>query len=97
MTEQLQSWRVATTAAGAFTGEPPGPDELEWRSETLPVQGADDEDHWFRHTFDAAGPAPTLRFDGLATVCDVFLDGALVLQSESMFLAHSLPVRGRTA
>ena len=92
MTEQLQSWRVATTAAGAFSAEPPGPDELEWRSETLPVLGADDEDHWFRHTFDAAGPAPTLRFDGLATVCDVFLDGALVLQSESMFLAHSLPV-----
>ena len=76
MAEQLQSWRVATTAAGAFSAEPPGPDELEWRSETLPVQGSDDEDHWFRHTFDAAGLAPTLRFDGLATVCDVFLDGA---------------------
>ena len=56
------------------------------------LRGSDDEDHWFRHVFDASGAAPTLRFDGLATVCDVYLDGALVLQSESMFVAHELPV-----
>ncbi len=92
MSDLLESWQVATTATAAFSAAPPGPDELEWRREELPLRGADHEDHWFRHTFLAAGRAPTLRFEGLATICDVYLDGALVLQSESMFLAHELPV-----
>ena len=92
MAVQLQSWRVAAGAAGAFKTAPPGDDELEWRAAELPLCGSDDEDHWFRHSFHARGPAPMLRFDGLATVCDVFVDGSPVLTSESMFLEHRLAV-----
>ncbi len=88
----LDSWQVATTAAGAFSAAPPGPGEGMWRGEELPLRGSDGEDHWFRHRFVASGDAPTLRLDGLATVCDVYLDGAHVLRSESMFVAHELPV-----
>ncbi|MGZ4410283.1 MAG: glycosyl hydrolase 2 galactose-binding domain-containing protein, partial [Gaiellaceae bacterium] len=92
MTETLQSWQVATTAAGAFSAAPPSPDELEWRYTELPLCGSDDEDHWFRHTFVASGDLPTLCFDGLATVCDVYLDGVHALKSESMFVARELAV-----
>ena len=34
----------------------------------------------------------TLRFGGLATVCEVFVDGARALTSESMFVRHDVPV-----
>src|SRR5204863_326577 len=33
-------------------------------------------------------------FDGLATVCDVLVDGEPVLESRSMFLRHEVPFRG---
>ena len=92
MTGTLQSWQVATTAAGAFSAAPPSPDELDWQDTQLPLYGSDDEDHWFRQTFVASGDRSTLRFDGLATVCDVYLDGVQTLRSESMFLAHELAV-----
>ena len=92
MAEQLQSWQVAATTAGAFSAAPPGDGEIEWRPAELPLYGSDAKDHWFRHSFQASGRAPTLRFDGLATVCDVYLDGSLALQTESMFVAHDLAV-----
>jgi beta-mannosidase len=64
----------------------------EWRPVRLPARGSDDEEHRLRTRF-AAEPGPAfLRFGGLATVCDVTLNGAQILHSESMFLAHELPV-----
>jgi beta-mannosidase len=90
MAERLQLWQVATTEAGAFSAAPPGDSELDWHPAKLPLCGSDADDHWFRHRVLGAGRAPTLRLDGLATVCDVYLDGLLVLRSESMFLAHEL-------
>ncbi|HWD10755.1 MAG TPA: hypothetical protein VG366_02860, partial [Solirubrobacteraceae bacterium] len=58
----------------------------------------DAEDWWFRTRFHAS-PAGgneevTLALDGLATVAEVFLNGTLVLASESMFVSHSLDVGG---
>lgn len=92
MSEPLDTWHVATTAAGAFGATPPTAANLEWREARLPLYGSDSQDHWFRQAFDASGAAPVLYFGGLASICDVYLDGSLELRSESMFLAHELPV-----
>lgn len=49
-------------------------------------------DAWYRLTIqEEAGPA-ILRFEGLATVADVFLNGQVILHSESMFESHDVPV-----
>ena len=92
MTGTLESWQVATTAPGELGGAPPAAGDVEWRSVDLPFLGSDDEDHWFRHEVSASGSAPVLRFGGLATVCDVYLDGSHAFRSESMFIARDLPV-----
>jgi beta-mannosidase len=76
-------WERATVAAGG--------DAAGWEETGLPAFGSDDEDHWFRTEFVTTS-ARTLRLGGLASVCDVFLDGRHVLQSDSMFLSHELPV-----
>jgi beta-mannosidase len=56
----------------------------------------DRQDWWFRTRFDAdpvaAGEEVLLHLDGIATVADVFLNGEAVLESESMFAAHTLDV-----
>ena len=58
----------------------------------------DAEDWWFRTTFAAA---PTradeecwLCFDGLATVAEVWLNGALLLNADGMFTGHACRVDG---
>jgi beta-mannosidase len=65
-----------------------------------PPRRFDAEDWWFRTEFDVpAGIDPAgvaLGFEGLATLCDVWLNDVLVLHSENMFLAHRIegaPVR----
>ena len=56
----------------------------------------DGQDWWYRVRFDApAAPAPdgwVLRLEGLATLADVWLNGRHLLNSESMFASHRLPV-----
>ena len=84
------NWESASVPAGKFD-DPPGDGQVEWREVSLPALGGDDEDHWFRTTI-ASTTAMTLRFGGLATVCEVFVDGARVLTSESMFVRHDVPV-----
>jgi beta-mannosidase len=84
------SWERATLAAGASAAPPNG--ATPWEPVTLPAVGSDAEDHWFRTRLDVEEAGTRLRLPGLATVCDVFLDGEHVLTSESMFLEHELPV-----
>jgi beta-mannosidase len=59
----------------------------------------DADDWWFRtrlHDTDATGVARTvLRFGGLATIADVWVDGGHLLRSENMFLEHEVDVTGR--
>jgi len=50
-----------------------------------------DQDVWWRLDLSGTGPR-ILEFQGLATLCEVWLDDALILTSDSMFQAHSLPV-----
>ena len=64
----------------------------------------DAQDWWFRCRFAAGGaegagpgaaPETELRLDGIATVSEVYLNGELVLESESMFAAHRVNVARR--
>ncbi|HET8899138.1 MAG TPA: hypothetical protein VFN09_10240 [Rhodanobacteraceae bacterium] len=52
----------------------------------------DRDDVWWQLDFEAAPGAAVLGFDGLATLAEVWLDGALILASDNMFRAHRVPV-----
>jgi beta-mannosidase len=54
----------------------------------------DDEDWWYRCRFNCIDfPNPVrLRFEGLATVTDVWLNGDHILHSENMFVAHTVVI-----
>jgi beta-mannosidase len=54
----------------------------------------DDEDWWYRCRFDCSdcGTPVRLRFEGLATLTDVWLNGDHILHSENMFVAHTVVV-----
>jgi beta-mannosidase len=56
----------------------------------------DAEEWWYRCRFATPDPGPRtrLRFEGLATVADVWLNGTHILRSESMFVAHAIDVGG---
>jgi beta-mannosidase len=83
--------RVPGTAAGALA------DAGCWRAGD--DRDFDAEDWWFRTTFRADLPDPgdevVLCLDGIATVAEVHLNGELVVESESMFLAHEIDVGPR--
>lgn len=69
---------AALAAAGRF--DPANP---------VPLQ---DHDAWYRcRLHEPAGPA-LLRLDGLATIADIFLNGALIGHGESMYVALELPI-----
>jgi beta-mannosidase len=105
-------WEVAPSPPGACSG-PADIDGLAWRAAHVPgtVAGAlageadgrdlDAEDWWFRCRFDANpardGEEVRLRLDGLATVAEVFLNGRLICESESMFASHVIDVGGLLA
>lgn len=59
----------------------------------------DAEDWWYRCTFaapaGAAGRRHFLRFDGLATLAQVWLNGEPVLASRNMFVGHRVDVTRR--
>ncbi len=64
-----------------------------------PPERLDGQDWWFRCLFpgpSGRGTGPrdgwVLELDGLATLADVWLNGAHLLRSESMFAAWTLPV-----
>jgi beta-mannosidase len=50
-------------------------------------------DVWYRTEFEASG-AHSLRFRGLATHAEIFLDGRLFLSNSSMFLGHTVDFDG---
>ena len=64
-----------------------------------PSRRFDAEDWWYRCRFRApdvpADAVALLGLDGLATVAEVWLNGAPLLSSGNMFVAHSVPVTGR--
>ncbi|MBI1423650.1 MAG: glycoside hydrolase family 2 protein [Gammaproteobacteria bacterium] len=55
----------------------------------------DARDWWYQCRFDAEGtsaPARFLRFNGLATLADVWLNGERILQADNMFIEHVVDV-----
>src|SRR5690349_11091261 len=50
-----------------------------------------DKDVWYRARFSGSGRR-LLRFEGLATIAEVWLNGAKILDSDNMFLAHEVAV-----
>ena len=61
----------------------------------------DAEDWWFRIRVDEPAPGGgeelVLALGGIATLAEVFVDGVLVLESESMFAAHAVALRDGVA
>jgi len=53
-----------------------------------------DKDVWYRARFAGTG-TKVLSFAGLATIAEVWLNGAKLLESDSMFLAHAVEVELR--
>ncbi|MEY2432675.1 MAG: beta-mannosidase [Acidimicrobiaceae bacterium] len=84
-------------------------DRVTWMPARVPgtVAGAlgdrerdyDAEDWWFRARLDVAPPADDeevlLRLEGIATIADVYLDGSLVVESNSMFTSHTVDLGRR--
>ena len=66
-----------------------------WSLDGPPVQ-FDAQDWWYKVLFDAPGMLPgqrnVLGFDGLATLVQVWLNGAPVLSSSNMFVGHECDV-----
>lgn len=67
----------AMREAGVWSGQPP--------------LALDDTDIWYRTSFHGTG-RDRLTFAGLATIAEVWINGAPVLRSENMFLAHEVEV-----
>jgi beta-mannosidase len=102
----LREWRMRVMAAGAATCPAELPEDTEWLPATAPGTAAGalraagrfdlerppplhERDVWFVARPCVQG-AFTLRLDGLATRAELWLDGARLLESDNMFLAHEL-------
>lgn len=101
--ELADGWQLASTPPDDRRG-PEDLDGLDWLAARIPGTAAelgdgedfDAFDWWFRTRFegDPAGDAEEvwLALDGIATVSEVYLNGELVLESDSMFASHRLDV-----
>jgi beta-mannosidase len=49
-------------------------------------------DAWYRLALEEVPGPAVLRFEGLATIAEVFFNGEKILDSESMFESHDVPV-----
>jgi beta-mannosidase len=96
-------WELASAPPGSHE-RPDGLDGLEFHPAIVPGTVAaalgpevelDGSDWWFRTTFTAEEAGEVLVLDGLATICDVFLNGERVARCESMFEAVRVPLTGR--
>jgi beta-mannosidase len=94
-------WEAASCEPGACDASQL--DRLEWLPARVPGTAAavladagqewgdlDELDWWFRTSLPASDEGSVLRFGGIATVSEVFLDGRPILESSSMFERHSV-------
>ena len=97
-------WKIIETPAGAFNHPKDLPQgEAFWKTAIVPGTVAqslgtlisdqpkfDSKDYWYSCTFEASPSSheQKLRFDGLATLADVWLNGNRILDARNMFVAH---------
>lgn len=96
-------WQLALTAPGSGPAS-----ATEWIAAPVPGTAAQalrnagrfdihhptklhDKDAWYRTRFPGSGRR-TLRFGGLATIAEVWLNGMSILTSDNMFLSHEVDV-----
>ncbi len=101
-------WRLALTVPGAAKGPGDLSPALDWIAAVVPGTAAQalrdagrwsfeqpaplhNQDVWYRTSFAGKGRR-TLRFQGLATLAEVWLNGTLILASDNMFLTHEVEV-----
>jgi beta-mannosidase len=104
----IDGWQLALTAPGVAETPDTLASTLEWITAVVPGTAAlalqaagrwsldrpeplHDKDIWYRARFAGTGPR-TLRFGGLATIAEVWLNGSKILASDNMFLAHDVDV-----
>lgn len=108
MTELDTGWLLCETPAGEWAGPSDAPDAAHWLSAPVPGTAAlalaraglydeakprplHGQDFWYQTTLHGVGPH-TLRFEGLATCAQVFLDGRLIGGQAHMFAPLELKV-----
>ncbi len=92
------TWSAAASPPDA-SPDPSGLDGLDWIPARIPGTAAaatgdpdrdyDAEDWWFRTELRQGG---FVRLEGIATVSEVWLDGERLLESESMWARHVVPI-----
>ncbi|WP_437341339.1 glycosyl hydrolase 2 galactose-binding domain-containing protein, partial [Burkholderia seminalis] len=103
----LPAWSMLATAAGAVREPCDLPaDDAGWIAAPVPgtvaqaltlagrvddARSLDERDHWYRIELRGHGPR-VLRFHGLATLAQAWLDDTPILRSDSMFVTHDVPV-----
>lgn len=104
----MEGWRLACTPPGAVQRPADLPSSLAWIAAPVPGTAAQalreaghwmpedphplhDQDIWYRTRFGGIG-CRVLRFNGLATLAEVWLNGRSILVSDNMFLAHDVEV-----
>ena len=107
-TPLVDGWQLAITAANAASNPALLPPTLDWMPAVVPGTAAEalrgagkwdddqppalhDRDIWYRTRFVANGDR-TLRFAGLATFAEVWLNGIRVLVGDNMFVTHEIDV-----
>jgi beta-mannosidase len=99
-------WEMAETDPNAADSSPFV--RAPWRPTNVPGTAAqalgitrdggrdlDASDYWYKKRIDPREVADVLRFEGLATLAEVWLDGERILTSNNMFREHVLDVSGR--
>jgi len=106
-----RDWHLLSSAPGAWATPLDIPATAERLAATVPGTVAEtlaahgrwsldaptplaDRDHWYVTRLSASGRR-ILRLDGLATIAEVFLDGALLVASDNMYLAHEVTIDAR--
>lgn len=101
-------WQLAWTAPGTAARPDDLPPALDWIAAPVPGTAAGalrdagrwtlerplplhDRDIWYRTRFGGTGHR-VLRFHGLATLAEVWLNGRSILVSDNMFVAHDVDV-----
>ena len=93
-------WELAVLPPGAALRPQELPCRLDWLPAPVPGHAfqllgrpdLDDVDVWYRVTIPSGPGSRRIRFNGLATLADAWLDGVPLLASWSMFLAQEVPL-----